>query len=165
MKTKYLVILLVLSLGFNLGVAVTFGHHCMLKKEFKGHAGEGSWQKNKARKMLGLTDEQAKLMEKDREELQSVLKPIGEDLKNKRIELYSLLEADNVDRPKVDKLVNEIAALQVKMEKTVIEHSLKIRQNLTPEQRVKFREFFRKHSGKMPRGPHGPGFMDEGKPF
>ncbi|MCB4792551.1 MAG: Spy/CpxP family protein refolding chaperone [Elusimicrobia bacterium] len=160
MKIKLLMVLLLLSLGFNLGVFVTFGHHCLLKKYFEKGPKESSWHKNKIKKMLNLSEEQALYMEKDRKALQDTINPLKDELKAKRAELFAMLDSDSIDNSKVDKLIGEISVLQMKIEKNVVDHSLNIRKQLTPEQQKKFKEFLKKGFEKMSRGP---GFMHEDK--
>lgn len=153
MKSKLLMVLLILSLGFNIGFMATFGHHWLMKKEFANCPKENSWHKAKVKKMLNLTDEQVQVMEKDRKELQYVINPIREELKNKRTELFNLLDTDNIDKAKLEKLIAEISSLQMAIEKNVIEHSINIRKNLTPEQQKKFKTFLKKGFEKMAHGP------------
>jgi Spy/CpxP family protein refolding chaperone len=158
MKNKILGFLLIISLGLNIGVLVTFGHHWFFKKGFDKFPKESSWQKARVKKMLDLTDDQAKAMEEKRKQLQDTITPLKEELKNKRTELFTLLDSDNVDSLKADKLVNEISVLQMKIEKAVIEHSINVRKTLNPEQQKKFKAFLRKgfeHHG------HGSEFMEK----
>jgi Spy/CpxP family protein refolding chaperone len=162
MKTKAMAVLLILSLGFNIGVIFTFGHHWFERGEFGRWHHKGSFGENKFHKMLNLTEEQKKLMENDREEMQKVLAPIRKDLENKRAELFALLDSDNVDNSKVDKLINDISLCQMMIEKTVVEHSVNIRKSLTPAQQKEFKAFLKKSFQKM---PPGRGFMESERPM
>jgi len=162
MKTKIMTALLAGSLGFNIAVLATFGHHWIMKKRLERRPQEISWHRHRIKKMLKLTDEQAQAMEQGRMELQKTIEPIRKELQTKREVLFTLLNADNVDKAKVDALVTDISALQLKIEKTVIEHSIALRNNLTPEQRQKFKACFQKGPKKMLR--RGPGFMHDAPP-
>jgi len=153
-KRKLLLLLFSLSLAFNFAVIATFGHHWMMKRCFE--KGPGPMMEHKLKKMLGLTDQQAQLMEKDREEMKKSMEPMREEPQKKREELFTLVDADVTDNARIDKLVNDISTLQSKIEKTVVAHSIKVKKNLTPEQRKKFREFLQKNFKKP---PHGDGFM------
>jgi len=153
MRSKILMILLILSVGFNIGVLATFGHHWLMKKEFDKWPKESSWHMSKFKKMLNLSDEQALSLEKDRKILQDTITPIRVELKNKRTELFNLLDTDNIDNVKLDKLIADISALQMAIEKNVIEHSVNVRKNLTPEQQKKFKAFLKKGFERMSHGP------------
>lgn len=156
MNTKLLKILLILSLGFNLGIVITFGHHWLMRKEFKKWPEESSRHKKFMHKTLGLTDEQAKLMDNNRESLEKEIFPLKEELKKKRLELASLLDADTVDNSKIETLTADISLLQMKIEKNVINNSINIRKILTIEQQKKFKAFLKKGFQNM---SHGHGFM------
>jgi Spy/CpxP family protein refolding chaperone len=161
MKTKVIAALLILSLGFNFAVIITFSHHWFRPQEFNRPPFErlpkgNSWHADRMRKMLSLTDEQVKLLEQDREELHKTLAPVSDELEAKRTELFTVLNADNVDTTKVDTLINAISLLQAKMERTIVGHSVTIRKFLTPEQQKKFRALLPKDLKRM---PHQPGFL------
>lgn len=162
MKTKIMAAVLVLSLGFNLAVIATFGHHWLESREFGKPHKPGAWHVKKMQKRLNLTDEQSRFMETNMEDLQKTIDPVRAELEGKRKELFTLLDGDTVDPVKVDKIIGDISLLQMKIEKTVVENSIVVRQHLTPEQRAKFKEFLKKG---MRKGPRGPGCMREGKPF
>ena len=162
MKRKLMTILLVLSLGLNVGIIVTFGHHWFIEREFKKGPGESNWLKNKMKKELNLTDPQIKFMEADREALHKEIKSIREQLQKKRSELFTLVDAEKVDNKKVDILINDLAQLQVKIEKVIIGHLLNMKTQLTPEQQKKLKEAMQKGPMKVPpeqefdRGEHPP---------
>ncbi|MHB9154954.1 MAG: Spy/CpxP family protein refolding chaperone [Endomicrobiales bacterium] len=162
MKTRIMAIALAISFAFNLAVLATFAHHRLTKKEFRKWPKESSWHQKKMRAMLGLTEDQAQLMEKDREALRKAIEPVREELQKKRSELFTLLSADPVDNARVDALVAGISSLQMKMEKNVIEHSLAIRKYLTPEQQKKLQDSLHKDFGKFTRRP---GHRREKGPF
>lgn len=150
MKTKIMVILLVLSLAFNLGIIVTFGYHKLSRRDFRKEFDRAGGYRNRMQKMFNLSEEQVRFMEQDREEAQKEIKPIMDELQKKRAELFALLNADNIDNTKVEKLINDIALLQVKIEKNVVSHLIKVRKNLTPEQQEKFKAIIPKGFMKMP---------------
>lgn len=149
MKKKITIIVLILSLGLNLGVFATFGRHWLKRREFRKGPEESSWLKRKMRKELNLTNSQVALMEQSRKNIGQEIKPIKEELKRKRVELFTLLEANPVDSAKVDKLIDAISLLQARIEKTVVNHIATMKKNLTPEQQQKFKAM-------MPKGFMGP---------
>lgn len=159
MKNKIITIVLILSLGLNLGVVVTFSRHWLNRREFKKGPGENNWLKRKMQKELNLTEAQVTFMEQDRKKIDQEIKPVRAELKIKRAELFALLDADPVDSGKADKLIDAISSLQAKIEKTVVGHLVTMKKNLTPEQQKKFKTI-------MPRGfiaspPDQPG---QGRP-
>jgi Spy/CpxP family protein refolding chaperone len=162
MKRKLMTIVLVLSLGLNLGIIFTFGHHWFMEREFRKGPGESSWFKNKMKKELNLTDEQVNFMEQDRAAIHQEVKALREELQKKRSELFKLVDAEKVDNQKIDHLINDLAQLQVKLEKVIIGHLLTMKSHLTPEQQKKLREAMKKGPMKMPpeqdfeRGEHPP---------
>ncbi len=149
MRRKIITIILILSLGLNLGVLATFGRHWLKRREFRKGPEESSWLKRKMRKELNLTDSQVGLMEQNRKNIRQEIKPIKEELKRKRAELFTLLEANPVDSAKVDKLIDAISLLQARIEKTVIKHLVTMKKNLSPAQQQKFKTM-------MPKGFMGP---------
>jgi Spy/CpxP family protein refolding chaperone len=149
MKNKILTVILILSLGLNLGVLVTFSRHWLNRREFNKGPGESSWFKRKMQKELKLTDAQVALMEQDRKNVDQEIRSIRGELKRKRAELFTLLEANPVDSAKVDKLIDAISLLQARIEKTVVNHLATMKKNLTPEQQQRFKAM-------MPKGFMGP---------
>ncbi|MDD5258763.1 MAG: Spy/CpxP family protein refolding chaperone [bacterium] len=145
MKNKVLTVILVLSLGLNLGVVATFSRHWLIRRDFKKGPGENNWFKKKIKKELNLTNTQVEFMEQDRKNINQEIKSAREELKRKRAELFALLDTDPVDSVKVDKLIDAISSLQAKIEKTIVGHLVTMKKNLTPEQQRKFKAI-------MPRG-------------
>jgi len=155
MKNKVLAIILVLSLGLNLGILATFSRHWLSKREFRKGPGENNWLKRKMQKELNLTDAQVAFMEQDRKNIDQEIKSIRKELRKKRVELFTMLDAEPVDRAKVDKLIDTISSLQAKIEKTVVGHLVTMKKNLTPEQQQKFKAIMPK--GFMAPPPDQPG--------
>jgi Spy/CpxP family protein refolding chaperone len=163
MKNKILTIILILSLGLNLGVLATFGRHWINRKEFRKGPGENNWIKKKIKKELNLTDAQVAFMEQDRKNIDQEIKSIRKELRNKRVELFTMLDAEPVDSAKADKLIDTISSLQSKIEKTVVGHLLAMKKNLTPEQQQKFKTIMPKGFMAPPPNQSGPG-KDERPP-
>jgi len=72
-------------------------------------------------------------------------------LARKRAELSELLEETSPDQEKIKVKINEIASLQVQLQRETINHLERIRAVLTPEQRAKFFSLIRKRL--HPKGP------------
>ncbi len=100
-----------------------------------------------------LTDTQKdKIGELRTEHLKATL-PIKNEMAEKRAELRSLQTAENVDTDAVNKKIEAIGALHIKMMKKRAAHHQEIRNLLTEEQRVIFDSRFGRHKGRR----HGPG--------
>lgn len=76
------------------------------------------------------------------EEIRKIFLPkvgqIREDLRSKRRVLADLLFSDVIDRQAITKKMEEITALQIKLEEEVIDHILEEKMLLTPEQQTQF---------------------------
>ncbi|MDD5131752.1 MAG: Spy/CpxP family protein refolding chaperone [bacterium] len=149
MKNKIITVILVLSLGLNLGVVARISRHWLNKRDFKKGQSENNWLKKKMQKELNLTDAQSAFMEQDRKNIDQEIKSIRAELGKKRAELFTMLDADPVDSAKADKLIDAISSLQAKIEKIVVGHLVTVKKNLTPEQQQRFKTI-------MPRGFMAP---------
>jgi len=158
-------VLLAVSLAFNLAVAITFGHHWMMKKCFdRGPEGSPVFFKHKLKKMLDLTDQQVEQMEKDHQEMRKTMDPLRQELQKKRDDLFALVDSDSPDEKKIDELINEISLKQMQIEKAIVNRSINMRKGMTPDQQKRFKEFLHKNFKKGP--PMGCGFMGDDKhPF
>ena len=147
MKTKILIVVLIISLGINVGVIFTAGYRWQQEKGRQKCSGlttgqEYCWNRSALCKNLNLSSEQVPILEKYREELQSQTLPLREELRLKRLELFNLAKGENNQDEKIDSLVNDIARLQSEIEKKVIQHSIKVKEVLDPEQQKKFNNLF-----------------------
>lgn len=102
-------------------------HHNMEKGDGQQHA-----------MLPNLTDAQKKQMTELRTKHMEAMLPIKNQLNEKKAHLQTLLTAPTVDNKEVDKVVNEISALQSSSLKEKINHQQQVRAILTPEQRVIF---------------------------
>jgi len=113
---------------------------------------------------LALTKEQMTQLEAQRSAFENELQATRTQLREKRKALMESLRADTPDTLSIDRLVGEIGALQVGLEKQMIRHMLMEQRILTPEQRQKFYLMFHKHFREredMPWIGPGGGPMDE----
>ncbi len=155
MKNKGLTIILILSLGLNIGVLARFSRHWLSRRGYKERPRESNWMRKKMQKELCLSDAQVGFVEQDRKNIDQELKAVREELKRKRIELFTALDSEPVDQVKVDKLIDTVSSLQARIEKTVMAHLIKMKKNLTPEQQQKFKAIMPR--GFMPPPPDQPG--------
>ncbi|MCX5778844.1 MAG: periplasmic heavy metal sensor [Elusimicrobia bacterium] len=157
MNKKAVIVLMIISLGFNAGVLVTMGHHWLRHRAFERHpATEIERHQKRMQKMLQLTEPQAQKMHADWEAMQKMIEPVKLKLEEKRAALFSLIDSGTADVAAIDRIIGEIAPLQIQLEKTIFEHSLAFSKTLTADQRLRFKAVFQKNAKRM---PHGPGFM------
>jgi Spy/CpxP family protein refolding chaperone len=150
MKTKALIVALILSLGINLGVVVIVGGHIRAAKRCEQRNGfKRGWRHSRMRHRLHLDEEQIEAMEEMREGIRSEIAPLRKNLKKKRKEIMRMLKEDSeLDSTELDTLFKELASLQAKIELRVFESVHEMRDVLTPEQREKFLHLFQKKMGK-----------------
>jgi len=105
-----------------------------------------------------ITDAQKKQIAELRTKHLEAIIPIKNQLNEKKAHLQTLLTSATVDNKEVDKVVNDISALETSKLKEAINHDQQIRAILTPEQRVAFdskpKPFLHDDEG-MVRGKHG----------
>jgi Spy/CpxP family protein refolding chaperone len=77
------------------------------------------------------------------------------DIKVARIELRELLQKDSVDMNAVEGKLKQIASLQTDLRLSMIKAMQEMKSKLTPEQRAKLKENFRKHMVWKHEGRHG----------
>ncbi len=82
---------------------------------------------------------------------------IREDLRSKRRVLADLLFSDVIDKPAIAQKMEEITALQIKLEEEVIDHILEEKMLLTPEQRRQFYQIIIDQFRGGGLGVHGVG--------
>jgi Spy/CpxP family protein refolding chaperone len=143
--------LLIISLGVNIGLLLHgFWPKIALRKATGITSG---WHAGPMKRHLGLSSEQAQLMESERRQALSKVQPLQDDLRRKRRELFVLLKKSDVRESELDSTLNEISRLQAAIEKLFVLHSLKVRSVFSPEQ-------LRKYEGCLERGLC-PGMMSE----
>jgi Spy/CpxP family protein refolding chaperone len=105
----------------------------------------------RVRQFLGLTDEQVGRLHKISLDAQKASVQTRADMELRHIELRELLRAENPDHDAIMQKLDEVNALQGKMEKQRVETMLSARSVLTPEQQKKIKTFMEN------RGAGGPG--------
>ena len=151
MKNKWLYIILILSLGLNLGIFLRVGYH-LLNKAASGNrlCGEYKWHTSPLSRKLNLNEEQTKTIQSYQKEMEIDSLAIRNGLSQKRQALMALIKSGTLDEKIVDTRVNDISSLQGQLEKKVIQHLIKIHKVLTPEQLAKFNNCF--EQGFCPKG-------------
>ena len=140
MDKKVLVVLLVVSLAVNLATVFTLGYFWLTKPAARPlpcpspEPAVPEWPNARIVRTLGLSPEQIETIRKENEEMMGRMGPVREELFARRQELMSMLRAENIDRVRVDTLLEQIARLQVEHEAQVFERLARIKVILTPEQ-------------------------------
>lgn len=147
MKTKVLVIALSVSVAINLIILGTVIHGLWLGKEF-GPPAPGL----KLEKLLNLSREQRERIRAMRAMMAMEIEPIRRELDAKRLEILKLLKEPELDKTKGERLLAEIANLQVQLELRQVESAIAIRDMLTPEQQKLFFRLTEEESQRRGRG-------------
>ena len=125
------------------------------RRGFGGGAGLLRMAENpRVRQYLGLTDEQVGRLHKIGVDAQKASVQTRADLELRHIELRELLRADNPDHDAIMQKLDQVNALQGKMEKQRVETMLSAKSVLTPEQQKKIKTFMENRAigGGMERG-------------
>jgi len=100
---------------------------------------------------LGLTEEQQEALREQREGHREKVRSLMESLRDKKDQLRTELEKEEVDKGKIDNLINEIKPLLGNQIELRVEGTLAMREILTPGQYEKFREFAKKKRKRSQR--------------
>lgn len=153
MSRNSLIILLILSVALNLGLAGTIIIGYVVSPETKARTdtfGFHSW--------LGdgmLDDAQRDDIERIVSEHRDEMDDIKDELSQKRFELTELIRQDDPDPDAVDLKVAEIADLQRELEQLIAEQMMEVHSVLTPEQAEIFSSHMEEHL--CPGGGYGKG--------
>lgn len=124
----------------------------------KGHQGGGDGDGCSMGKELALTAEQKADLKALREEGREGMKAYGEKMREQRKALKEELKKDSPDDRTLDKLAQDAGDLATEFVNARIDHMLKVKKVLKPEQFAKLLQ----HEMMMGPGPGGP--HESGKP-
>jgi Spy/CpxP family protein refolding chaperone len=111
--------------------------------------GQGMMRMEKMDGWLNLTDDQEKAMDKLSLDFEKNTLTLRNDLKAKRDELHLLMIQDNPGQKEIDKKMDEMGSVQMKLHKAMVDHKLAVRKLLNADQKVKWDG----HLLKMECGP------------
>jgi Spy/CpxP family protein refolding chaperone len=112
--------------------------------------------KNSAmRERLGITADQAAKIEQETLDFRKTQIQDRANTEVKRVELASLLSADQPDRAAIDKELDEMSVARLAQAKAAIDFHLKMRDALTPDQRQKLEQMRGNFRGGHVGGPRG----------
>ena len=143
MKNRIWIVLLVVSLGINIGFLLHwFWPHIVSGRSAGSAKSQFGWHASHMKHGFGLNDKQTMLMENERRQVLANAKPLQDELRLKRRELFVLLKNKTVSDAELDIILSEISRLQTAIEKMFILHSLKVKGFFTPVQLQKYEGFF-----------------------
>ncbi len=152
MSRKTLIVLLILSIGINLGLLGFMAYDAVREARwFSERPPLPHWLGS----IEGLTPEQIEQMHTIMAQGKEPIGKLRDELSRKRYELGTLISQPNPDPAAIDAKIAEISGIQVQMERLIVQQIIAIRQVLTPEQQQKLSEYMSQHM-MAPGGP-GPG--------
>lgn len=121
------------------------------QKMFSQHSGcQGSKIEKCQPEIPGMTDELKAKIEKLHMTNMKEVMPLKNELKEKKAKMHSLMTSDKVDIAEINKVIDEMGAIEVNIEKKHAFMVQEIRKILTEDQRL----FFDLHCCKMKDGMH-----------
>lgn len=146
MKKRLLLILFLISLGFNIGLVTWIS----VKKTYHETIVSGcqmglcNWRQSPLRHELNLTTLQIEKLETAFQELQNNIKPLQDELQKKRAALAAFLKTDPVSSQELDQLINAITMSQGAIERHYILHFLQIKPLLNENQQRRMHDCLEK---------------------
>ncbi len=107
------------------------------------------------RQVFGISDQQAAKLENQLTDFRKTRIQDRANLALQRIDLENLLAAENPDRAAINRKLQQVGAAQLALEKSAIDFALNVKQELTPEQRQKIRQFLRQRRERRFEGMPG----------
>ncbi len=145
MRSKWLVLILILSLAINAGVLVSMGYHYYVNASTPSTApcpmspGDSHLYQS-----LGLSKVQLSKMEPLAQEFHARLSELGARMEEKKETLTDLLQKDS-DPASIENLRKEMAGIQDEIQKEVIVHIMESKKILDPQQQLRFFDLMRQN--------------------
>ena len=157
MKSKWLTIVLVLSLAINAGVLASMGYHYYVNASPSSTApcpmspGDSHLYQS-----LGLSKDQLGKIDPIAQKFHSRITELGTTMEAKKELLVDLL-AKGGDPAGVENVRREMAGIQDEIQKEVITHITELKKILDPDQQQRFFNLMRQSmtSGQSPLSTHG----------
>jgi len=149
MKSKWLILILILSLAINAGVLVSMGYHYYVNASTPSTApcpmspGDSHLYQS-----LGLSKPQLSKMEPLAQKFHERLAELGARMEEKRETLTNLLQKDS-DPADIENLRKEMAGIQDEIQKEVISHIMESKKILNPLQQQRFFDLMRQSMTRM----------------
>jgi Spy/CpxP family protein refolding chaperone len=138
MKSKWLTVVLVLSLAINAGVFLSMGYHYYVNASTSSTApcpmspGDSHLYQS-----LGLSDAQLAKIDPLAQKFHGRLAELGAVMEEKKETFITLLQ-ENGDSVKIENLRKEMAGIQDEIQKEVITHITELKKILDPDQQQRF---------------------------
>jgi Spy/CpxP family protein refolding chaperone len=149
MKKNLVILFLALLTIINIAALATFTYHRFHPKGPFHPMDRPDKPESFVRRELDLNEKQAKEFEAHFKKFRMEMEPIMDSLRAKRAELTEEMSAEKPSAAKLDKLTEEIGALDVRLQKKTIMHMLEGKAFLTPEQQKKFFSLFKEGQERM----------------
>jgi len=155
MKSKWLTVVLVLSLSINAGVLVSMGYHYYVNASTPSTApcpmspGDSHLYQS-----LGLSNAQLAKMEPLAQKFHGRIAELGAAMEEKKETLTDLLQKDS-DPVKIENLRKEMAMIQDEIQKEVITHITELKKILDPDQQQRFFNLIRQSMARA-QSPWSP---------
>jgi len=143
MRSKWLILILILSLAINAGVLVSMGYHYYVNASTPSSApcpmspGDSHLYQS-----LGLSNLQLAKMEPLAQSFHGRLADLGARMEEKKETLTNLLQKDS-DPASIENLRKEMAGIQDDIQKEVIIHIMESKKILDPNQQQRFFDLMR----------------------
>lgn len=145
MKSKWLIVILVLSLAINAGVFVSMGYHYYVNASTSSTApcpmspGDSHLYQS-----LGLSNAQLAKIDPLAQKFHGRLTELGGVMEEKKETFVTLLQ-QNGDPVKIENLRKEMAGIQDEIQKEVITHITELKKILDPDQQQRFFDLMRQN--------------------
>lgn len=149
MKKNLVILFLILLTIINVAALATIAYHRLHSKRLFRPMGRPDRGMSFIKQELDLNEEQVKEFEAQAKRFKIETEPIRDSLRAKRRDLMDEVAAEQPSMDKLDKLTEEIGALQAALQKKTIMHLLKEKSFLTPEQQQKFFSLLKERGDRM----------------
>ena len=143
MKSRWLTVVLVLSLAINAGIFISMGYHYYVNASIPSTApcpvspGDSHLYQS-----LGLSNAQLANIDPLAQKFHGRLAELGAAMEEKKKVLVTLLQ-ENSDAVKIENLRKEMAGIQDEIQKEVIMHITELKKILNPDQQQRFFDLMR----------------------
>lgn len=139
-------LILIASLAFNAGVGVAFGVLTFRKYATPSERGQRRDGPGRLQSLdrLNLTPDQEVTTASAREEMTGRVHELRQGLKDEHAVLTDLMTAPELDREAIATQLSTIASSRERVDRCVVEHFLRIKELLEPDQQEAFNEMIRR---------------------
>ncbi len=108
------------------------------------------------RQQLRISDDQAKTLEKQVADFQKKVIQDQANLEIQRVDLQNLLTAENPDRSAINNKLDQVNSARLALQKSALNFYLTVKQEITPEQQQKIRQFLGEQRNRRNEGFRRP---------